>query len=173
MNKPRLLIVRGLPGSGKSTYIRNNYPGLFTLETDCFNCVGGQYYWTSDRSKEAIRLIEDIRDSIFNSPNKSDFCISGVFGRFSTMNNHIIAASYADYDIYIKTLTTQYQTIHNVPEATMKMFRDNFLSEKKLIEIFNGLYTNKDLKRFHFGDMPKIDWAFHDEPDNNFEKNNE
>ena len=60
MNRPRLLIVRGLPGSGKSTYVRNNYPGLFTLETDCFNCVGGQYYWTPDRSKEAIKIIEDI-----------------------------------------------------------------------------------------------------------------
>jgi len=173
MNKPRMLIVRGLPGSGKSTYIRNNYPGLFTLETDCFNCVGGQYHWTSDRSKEAIRLIANIRDEVLNSPNKSDLCLSGVFGRFSSLTDHIITAAIADYDIYIKTLTTQYETIHNVPEETMKMFRAHFLPEEELIKTIETIYTGKSLERFHFGDMPKINWAFHDEPDYNFENNRE
>ena len=76
MNRPRLLIVRGLPGAGKSTYVKNKYPGLFVLETDCFNCVGGQYHWTSNRSKEAIRLIANIRDEVLNSPNKSKIFLS-------------------------------------------------------------------------------------------------
>ena len=150
----RLLIVRGLPGSGKSTYVRNNYPGLFVLETDCFNCVHGQYKWTVDRSKEAIRIIDDIALELMSSKNTPDFAITGVFGRPFTMLSHIARAEDYGYEVYIKTLTAQYQNIHNVPEDTIKMFKENFISEETLKETF------KTYQNVFYTDMPKINWKF-------------
>ena len=132
MDKPRLLIVRGLPGAGKSTYIRNNYPGLFVLETDCFNCVAGQYEWNVDRSKEAIRIIDTISIEIMSSSNTPDFAITGVFGRAISMMAHLERSCDYGYDVYIKTLTTQYPNIHNVPKETIQMFKDNLSHLRKL-----------------------------------------
>ncbi len=154
MPKPRMLIVRGLPGAGKSTYIRNNYPGLFTLETDCFNCVAGQYEWNVDRSKEAIRIIDTISIEIMSSSNTPDFAITGVFGRAISMMAHLERSCDYGYDVYIKTLTSQYPNIHNVPKETIQMFKDNFLTEEQLKETF------KSFKNVFYTDMPKINWKF-------------
>lgn len=164
MSRPRLLIVRGLPGAGKSTYVRKNYPGLFTLETDCFNCVAGQYDWNVDRSKEAIRIIDTISIEIMSSSNTPDFAISGVFGRPHSILGHIYRAEDYGYDVYIKTLTTQYPNIHNVPKETIQMFKDNFLTEEQLKETF------KTFQHIFYTDMPEINWKFRQEKKPNQEE---
>lgn len=169
----RLLIVRGLPGSGKSTYVRNNYTGLFTLETDQFNCVNGKYIWSLERSKEAINLIEKIRNMLIASENTPDFAILGVFARIKSFVPHIVYALDHNYEVYIKTLTTQYKTIHNVPEETMKMFKDHFVSEYDLKEMVNSIYDYRIRSKIHFDDMPKINWEFNGTPDSNFDNNKE
>ncbi len=157
MPKPRLLIVRGLPGAGKSTYVKDKYPGLFVLETDCFNCVSGQYYWNVDRSKEAIRIIESISTEIMSSKNTPDFAITGVFARSISLLGHIARAEEYGYEVYIKTLTSQYPNIHNVPKETIQMFKDNFLSEEQLKEHFK-IYQN-----VFYTEMPQINWLFKQE----------
>ena len=160
MNRPRLLIVRGLPGSGKSTYVRNNYPGLFTLETDCFNCVGGQYYWTPNRSKEAIILIEDIVISVIHSPNTPDFSICGVFAEFKSFYDYINIAVVFGYDVYIKTLNTQYENIHNVPKEAIEIFKSKFITDKHIKCLLQEHFKENDLKHVYFDDMPHINWIF-------------
>ena len=93
------MIVRGFPGSGKSTYVMREYTGLMFFETDMFNIVNGQYVWTVDRSREAIRLINEFTTSIFNSPNRPDFALCGVFGTFKNIINQTDKTAYVTVHI--------------------------------------------------------------------------
>jgi hypothetical protein len=166
----RLLIVRGLPGSGKSTYVRNNYPGIFTMETDMFNTSCGQYQWTIDRSKECIRLIKKFLNELYKSKNSPDICLTGVFGRLISFYNYIDGAIINKYDVYIKTLTTQYGNIHSVPLETMINFKNNFLPHDKLMEM---LRDDANIRDHIFDiDMPPINWKFDDRIDTQSENNN-
>jgi hypothetical protein len=167
----RLLIVRGLPGSGKSTYIKNNYHGIFTMETDMFNCNCGQYNWTLERSNNAINLIENIFRDVITRPNHPDICLTGVFGRPKTFIYYIANALQMQYQVYIKTITTQYQNIHNVPLDTLAKFKQYFATEYE-VKLYLASYNinNNDII---YGDMPKINWFQQsDVSDNNYIDNN-
>lgn len=180
----RMLIVRGLPGSGKSTYVHKNYPGLFLLETDMFNMVNGQYQWTRERSRVAIDLITDISVQLMRSANTPDFVLTGVFCKYNSIEKHIFNALKNNYDIYIKTLTTDYGNIHNVPKSTIEMFKNNFENEKdfNLNAEFNISKFNMAMKKdygleskskVYFTDMPNLNWIFNSEPDKDDSYNGE
>jgi hypothetical protein len=180
----RMLIVRGLPGSGKSTYVHKNYPGLFLLETDMFNMTNGQYKWDRERSTKAIILIHDIVERVMKSTNDSDLAITGVFCKLSSINHYIYTALEHGYDVYIKTLTTDFGNIHNVPLDTMEMFRRNFVDEETLKEEINffvdDLCDNSSYFReavakskVYLTDMPKLNWKFDSEPDKDDSYNGE
>lgn len=47
-----LTIIRGLPGSGKSTYARSHFPGILLVEADMFAMVLGAYRFSIDRLKK-------------------------------------------------------------------------------------------------------------------------
>ena len=161
------MIVRGFPGSGKSTYVMREYTGLMFFETDMFNIVDGQYVWTVDRSREAIRLINEFTTSIFNSPNRPDFALCGVFGTFKNIINHICNARDHGYEIYIKTLKTQFECVHNVPKEAIQRFHETFMEDDEIKKCLEQYGFN-----VHFGDMPKLNLKFNDstkEPSNKTE----
>lgn len=163
MSNGRLLIVRGLPGSGKSTYVQNNYPGIFTLETDMFNMSNGQYRWTETRSKECIRLIREFLTDCMYSPNKPDICLTGVFGRLRSFHDYLLIATACNYNVYIVTLTSQYGNIHNVPKETINMFEKNFLPHDELMKfIKEDVYLCESVTD---SKMPSLKWTFDPELD--------
>ena len=49
-----LTIVRGAPGSGKSTYARTMCPGVLLVENDMFHMHDGKYCWSKDAMPDAI-----------------------------------------------------------------------------------------------------------------------
>ena len=50
----RLILVRGIPGSGKSTFAQKMFPGTLLLENDMFHIHNGNYEWDSKKMPEAI-----------------------------------------------------------------------------------------------------------------------
>lgn len=153
-----LLVVRGIPGAGKSYYVQHNYNGILTFETDMFNLVDGKYCWNLERSQEAIRIIDSFVDTVINSPNKPDFCLCGVFGSIASFDNHIVKCYNKGYKIYIKTLKTQYKCIHDVPAGVVQKMREHFTPDEEVKKYFESKNIN-----IFFNEMPDLDWKFREE----------
>jgi hypothetical protein len=134
------------------------------MESDMFNMSCGQYHWTVDRSKECFRLIKGFLNEIFKSPNSPDVCLTGIFGRLLSINEYIyLAALHNDYDVYIKTLTTQYGNIHNVPEVAIEAYKNHFVPHCELMKILKKDPLIKD--NIFDTDMPPLNWHFDEELD--------
>ena len=53
----KVVIMRGIPGSGKSTYVLENYPKAIVCSADHYHITGdGLYNWTPERSEVAHEL---------------------------------------------------------------------------------------------------------------------
>jgi len=146
-DRPRLQIIRGLPGSGKTTLALEHFPHLMRVETDMFFMRGGKYTFTLDLNKKAVKWFnKTVRDLCKTG---MDFVVTGVFAAHTErLANTISAGVDYGYDVYIKTLTKNYGNIHEVPKEHLKAMRDCFVSERELKHIYRA-------KGLHFGLMPR------------------
>jgi len=66
MNRPILTVVRGLPGSGKSTFAHylSDRTGTMLLEPDALLMCGGVYHYTPERYRDAVQRCFCILSSI-------------------------------------------------------------------------------------------------------------
>ena len=48
----RLILVRGVPGSGKSTFAAKVFPGAFHVENDMFHVKDGEYRFDFNKQKD-------------------------------------------------------------------------------------------------------------------------
>ena len=149
-NRPRLQIIRGLPGSGKTTLALKMYPHLLRLETDMFFYSKGAYRFTMERNRTAV---DWFREEVMRLCGYDiDFVVTGVFAAHTERLEFVIEmALIAGYDVYIKTLTTQFKGIHAVPEEHFNAMKATFLPEKEL----KKMYPRKDFPQIHFGLMDK------------------
>ena len=77
MNSPRMQIIRGLPGSGKTTLAVKRYSQLMRLETDMLFYRRGAYRFNLENNRKAVDFfMESV--SYFCSFG-FDFVVTGVF----------------------------------------------------------------------------------------------
>lgn len=150
MNKkqrPRLQIIRGLPGSGKTTLALKRYPQLMRIETDMYFNRKGAYRFTMDNNIRACEWFQEQVDIM--CWDGMDFVVTGVLAAHTERLDEVVeTANHYGYDIYIKTLTSQYKGIHGVPKEHFEGMKKAFCSENDL------KIKYKKLKRVHFGLMP-------------------
>ena len=145
---PRMQIIRGLPGSGKTTLALKRYSHLLRLETDMFFYSQSAYRFSESRNERAVLWFLDEVETL--CMNKVDFVATGVFAAHTERLKETIARAVRwHYDVYIKTLTTQYKGIHAVPEAHFNAMKEAFIPDKELRKIY------RDVPNVHFGLMPK------------------
>lgn len=149
-NRPRLQIIRGLPGSGKTTLALKRYPHLLRLETDMFFYSKGAYRFTLLRNELAVDWFMKEIDIL--CMGNVDFVATGVFAAHTERLQETIARALKyKYNVYIKTLTTQFKGIHAVPKEHFDAMKANFLPEKELKKI----YPSEKYPQIHFGLMGK------------------
>lgn len=116
---PHLTLVRGLPGSGKSTYAR----GLLALHFEAdqfFVYMNGKYEY--DRN-----LIGVAHDWCFSNTVKAlrcgyDCVVSNTFTTTWEMDRYFAIPGWIpDVEISLVEMRTHYGTIHDVPEEKLKL----------------------------------------------------
>lgn len=124
-----LYLIRGLPGSGKSTFAKT-LAELFStdhMEADMFFMYGDNYIWDASKIAEAhawcqgwcLREMQDKEKNII---------VSNTFTTEKEMQPYLDMAEKYGYSVTTLIVENRHggQNIHNVPEATIQKMRNRF-----------------------------------------------
>ena len=122
----RLLLVRGLPGSGKSTYAKSQ-PGVH-LEADMYFINDkGEYIFDRNKLHEAHKWCQRRAKELLDSGK--DVVVANTFTTLKELRPYI---EWTEHEIVIHDCVGEYQNIHNVPEKTLKRMKARWISKDKL-----------------------------------------
>jgi predicted ABC-type ATPase len=130
-----MLLVRGLPGSGKSTFAKT-FPMFFHIEADMWFCRHGDYNWKAEEAFAAHRWCRHTVQVILNQGK--DVIVANTFTTLKEMNDYIEYAEVNGHGITVYTMKDDFGSIHNVPEETMERMRARFVSHFNVIGAYNG-----------------------------------
>lgn len=124
----KLIIVRGLPGSGKSTFAKKyfSYPDFLHYEADqFFTAPDGTYHYNK---AEINKAHEWCYAQVFNTLINGRFnvCVSNTFTRLEFIKRYLDIRKQEDCNdisAEIHEMLGTYGSIHNVPEADMKKMK--------------------------------------------------
>ena len=75
-----LALIRGLPGSGKSTFAKRYYPNILHLENDMFCMYSGNYVFDVEQApKIHDQILKIVEQNLKLTDGKMDMVISCVF----------------------------------------------------------------------------------------------
>lgn len=111
-----LYLIRGIPGSGKTTYAKQL--GIFHVEADMFHMKDGEYRWDPKRVKQAhdwcYRTVAAALDK------GMDVVVSNTFTKVWELEK------YLEFDPVVYVCSGEYQNIHNVPEEVVQRMKDRW-----------------------------------------------
>lgn len=126
--KRKLYIIRGWPGSGKSTkakQILSENPSAVHYEADMFFInEKGEYKFDSQRiGKAHVWCQNSVRQAMIDN---KDVIVSNTFVKLWEMQIYRDLASKFNYDVEILTMTGEYKNVHNVPVEKVEQMKKNF-----------------------------------------------
>lgn len=140
----KLILIRGLPGSGKSTMAKamlQNLKADFHYEADMWLCrhsicdENGRhtgfsrkrqpYHYTPDRAKDAHAACIHMTRFELSLGNRA-VVVSNTFTQRWEMQPYLDAAKETGATVEIITATGNYGSIHNVPESVIQAMRERW-----------------------------------------------
>lgn len=117
-----LTLIRGLPGSGKSTYAQKL--GCFHIEADMYFIRDGQYNFNPG-SKSLAHVW--CQKTTFEAMKQGlDVVVSNTFTEIWELAPYIERAKKLGYNIKIICMTGEYRTIHSVPDAVLEKMKNRW-----------------------------------------------
>lgn len=132
---PTLFLVRGIPGSGKSTFARHIWNEYAICEADKYflNKETGEYNFDASKLKEAhewCRAQVEMRmsDHQVNPQYYPEIVVSNTFTQEWEMQAYIDLAAKYGYQVVSLIVENRHgnSNVHNVPEETLEKMRKRF-----------------------------------------------
>lgn len=123
MKRPVLQIVRGVPGTGKSTWARDHFPGLI-LENDYFHCHSCSYEYNLDKMKEAMNFVRETAERALSLG--MDVCIANTFTRKKYVDFYKGMAEKYNANFRVVRMMHEFGNVHNVPGFVLENMKTHF-----------------------------------------------
>ena len=131
MARNMLHIVRGLPGTGKSSFVQKQLGGMLQIENDqvWIDPEGKYNYIEGDQSRELVR---DYTKHMVTAAmqKKVNLAVSRVNMSERSVRELVELAKAFDYDFKIwlmdKNNTNMFSNVHNVPDKSIAFMTEHF-----------------------------------------------
>lgn len=132
----KLVIIRGLPGSGKSTFAKKMFPCSLHLETDMFHIHNGIYEFNREkRTQSEMWLFDIVR---FSLENGMDVILSCVFGHTNKIRKFADLCERLGVGFMVYRMMNDYGNIHNVPEEVLNDMKNTFQDWNGEVKVYSG-----------------------------------
>jgi predicted kinase len=132
-----LVLVRGLPGSGKSHYAINTFLDHIIIEPDhIVTAVTGEYLYRSDIWEGALDMVYKLVD-VALSQNK-DVVVADVFCRVKEVDQYRDLAEFYGCQFNVVCVFGDRGNIHGVPYTVYKRMLNDFEYYPGQTQINNG-----------------------------------
>jgi predicted kinase len=145
-NFKTVVILRGAPGSGKSTFIQKNISDVIICSADDYHMKNGEYKFDVNNLRNAHReCMKKFKNALKQSAPL--VVVDNTNTKCSEMKYYIRLAKKLNYDIRIIRMVMPTErllgrNIHNVPDAIVEKFNNRIQDipkEWNIVEIFvNG-----------------------------------
>lgn len=120
-----LVLVRGLPGSGKSTFAQETFTDHEHYEADMWHVNSdGEYRFDLNEIGRAHEWVQ--RNTEYWLRQKKDVVVTNTFVKLSNIAYFVDIARRTKSLLTVITLNTQYGSIHNVPEEVIKKMTEEW-----------------------------------------------
>ena len=130
MTQTHVIILSGIPGSGKTTWIKENFPSATVVSADLFFTNDkGEYNWDSSKIKEAHqKCFNDFKTHI---SNVSVLVVDNTNTRLWEFEEYVKISkeTHSSLTVVRKSISPEiahFRCIHNVPLETIKRMENRF-----------------------------------------------
>ena len=133
MKQKELYIVRGIPGSGKSTFAKSICKSWQHVETDMYFMKDGQYKFDPSKLKQAHQWCKDkvhdmMRPTLWNLLFNRTIVVSNTFTQEWEMNPYLDLAKQFGYMVFTVVVENRHggKNVHGVPNDKIELMKNRF-----------------------------------------------
>lgn len=117
-----LIIIRGLPGSGKTTLAINSFGDALHYEADFFFEEDGEYIFDSRLLKQAHAWCQAMAERAM-ARGSHNVVVSNTFTQKWEMQPYLDMALKYGHTVRVIHTTGEFKSVHNVPNEQMEKMR--------------------------------------------------